>query len=274
MLTENELPENKDTQKDELPIPKMNGKGELDLTHPEAIILDALGLARYQDVAKDKTGVLKRIDLFGGPLNGGAWDAIQEYIASGSRGTLSPREQHYLDLMNLVFSLDGQYGKRNTIRFLVSPYFGFSYEQANNLWSEAVEMFYANRKVSKDAMRAKTADQLDAAYVAAINAAKTSKDYKNAAEILKMKAEVLGLDHDDPVILTPQVYRRPYVVLSLDPASIGLPVQDRRELKSILGEVVKTEDIPSSEQRRLEMEMGLRDYDIMERLEDESQKAD
>lgn len=274
MLTENELPENKDTQKDEHPIPKMNGKGELDLTHPEAIILDALGLARYQDVAKDKTGVLKRIDLFGGPLNGGAWDAIQEYIASGSRGTLSPREQHYLDLMNLVFSLDGQYGKRNTIRFLVSPYFGFSYEQANNLWSEAVEMFYANRKVSKDAMRAKTADQLDAAYVAAINAAKTSKDYKNAAEILKMKAEVLGLDHDDPVILTPQVYRRPYVVLSLDPASIGLPVQDRRELKSILGEVVKTEDIPSSEQRRLEMEMGLRDYDIMERLEDESQKAD
>lgn len=253
---------------------KMNSRGEIDLTHPEAIILDALGLLRFQDVVQNKETVLKRLDLFGGPMDGGAWNAIQEYIASGSRRDLTPGQQHYLDLLNLVFSLDGQYGKRNTIRFLTCPYFGLSYEQASDLWSEAVEMFYANRKVSKDAMRAKTADQLEAAYVAAIAVAETSKDYKAAAEILKMKAEVLGLDRDDPVVLSPQTYRRPFVVLSLDPASIGLPVPDRRELKTILGEVVKDDDLPETERRRLEMEAGLIDYDIMERLEDESQKAD
>ena len=212
MVTEEQNPEEK--QQTEEVVRRMNGKGDLDLSNPEAIILDALGLARYQDVVKNRSGVMKRLDLFGGPIDGGAWDAIQEYIGTGSKGRLSPKEEHYLDLLNLVFSLDGQYGKRNTIKFLTSPYFGLGYEAANNLWSEAIEMFYANRKVSKDALRAKTADQLDQVYVAALNAAKTTKDFKQAAEILAMKAQVLGLDKEDAQLLQRQVYMEAIVISS------------------------------------------------------------
>ena len=253
---------------------KMNAKGEIDLTHPEALILDAIGLMRFQDVVANKTLPLSKLDMFGGPTKMGAWEAVQEYIATGSKGRLSPKEEHYLDLLNLVFSLDGQYGKRNTIKFLVSPYFGFSYEQASNLYSEAIETFYANRGISKDAMRAKTADQLEAAYVAAINVAKTAKDFKNAAEILKMKAEVLGLDREDTVVLSQQVYNRPYVIVSLDPASIGLPKVDRRELGVLIDGVIVSGGVPESEHRRISMDAGIIDMDIVEILRNESQAAD
>ena len=266
----------------EVPVPgrkkpepqKMNAKGEIDLTHPEAIILDAIGLMRFQDVVSDKSAPLSKLDLFGGPTKMVAWEAVQEYIASGSKGRLSPKEEHYLDLLNLVFSLDSQYGKRNTIKFLVSPYFGFSYGQASDLYSEAIETFYANRGISKDAMRAKTADQLEAAYVAAINVAKTSKDYKNAAEILRMKAEVLGLDREDTVVLSQQIYARSYRIVSLDPASIGLPKADRRELKEIIDGVIVSGGVPESERRRIEMDAGIIDVDFVEIMRNESQAAD
>ena len=259
--------------KQEDPEPqKMNAKGEIDLTHPEAIVLDAIGLMRFQDVVSGKKAPLSKLDLYGGPASLGGWEAVQEYIATGSRGKLSPKEEHYLDLLNLVFSLDGQYGKRNTIRFLVSPYFGFSYEQASNLYMEAIETFYANRGISKDAMRQKTADQYDALYIAAMNAAKTSKDYKNAAEILDMKVKVLGLDREDVQVLTKQVYQIRYRVVSLDPESIGLPRANRRELEGIIDGVLA--ESPESERKRVKMEAGIIDYDIAEILEHESQAAD
>ena len=121
-------------------------------------------------------------------------------------------------------------------------------------------------------MRQKTADQYDALYIAAMNAAKTSKDYKNAAEILDMKVKVLGLDREDVQVLTKQVYQIRYRVVSLDPESIGLPRANRRELEGIIDGVLA--DSPDSERKRVKMEAGIIDYDIAEILEYESQAAD
>lgn len=249
----------------------LDAKGQLNMDDPDAIIADALGMIRYQDAVKNGAGaVLSKLNLFGGPLDPKSWNAIQDYIGTGSRGDLDPQQQKYLDLLTLIYSLDGQYGKRNTIRFLVSSYFGFSYEQAGRLYNEAIEMFYANRGISKDAMRAKTADQLDAAYIAAFNAATTAKDFKNAAEILRMKAEVLGLDKEDAKVLETRVYMRSFRVLSLSASDIGLPVANRRELAEMIDKL----PVPDTDKKRLSMEAGIIDMDIMELLENESQEAD
>jgi len=129
------------------------------------------------------------------------------------------------------------------------------------------------RGISKDAMRQKTADQYDALYVAALNVARTAKDFKNAAEILDMKVKVLGLDREDVQMLPKQVYARSWRVLSLDPESIGLAKADRRALKVMIDELTVTGLIPESERKRLDMDTGIIDYDIVERMEDESQAA-
>ena len=262
-----EDPENNKDQEQEKRL--MDAKGQINLDNPDALIAEALGVMRYQDAVKNGAA-LSKLNLFGGPLDAASWDAIQEYIGSGSRGNLDIKEQHYLDLLTLIYSLDGQYGKRNTIRFLVSSYFSLSYEQANRLYMEAIEMFYANRGISKDAMRAKTADQLDAAFTAAFNAAKTSKDFKNAAEILRMKAEVLGLDKEDAKVLETRVYMKSFRVLSLSASDIGLPVANRREL----AEMIDNLPISDTDRKRISMEAGIIDMDIVEMMENESQEAD
>lgn len=266
MEMEDDLQNNKEKEPEKR---MMDAKGQINLDNPEALLAEALGLMRYQDAVKN-AGALSKLNLFGGPLDADSWNAIQDYIGTGSRGRLDPKEQHYLDLLTLIYSLDGQYGKRNTIRFLVSPYFSFSYEQAARLYGEAIEMFYANRGISKDAMRSKTADQLDAAFTAAFNAAKTSKDFKNAAEILKMKAEVLGLDKEDTKVLETRVYMKSFRVLSLSAADIGLPVANRREL----AEMIDNLPVSDSDRKRISMEAGIIDMDIVEMMENESQEAD
>lgn len=223
----------------------------------------------YRTMMRDKSFALSKLDLFGGTRDIGLWQQVRDYIAGGSKGTLSTREQRYIDLLNLIFSLDRQHGKRNTIKFLTSAPFGYTYTQASTLYAEAVELFYCNRNVSRKALREKTADMFDALYQAAVTSAKTTADYLAAADILTRKAKMLRLDEEDPEKLDPGMYERRPVVLSLDSEDIGLPKADRRKL----AELIDRTKIPQGEKRRLEMEAGIVDMDIVKFLENESQEA-
>ena len=218
---------------------------------------------QFNEVVRDKSFSLSKLDLFGGPEDQGAFERIQDYISSGSKGDLSQKEQVYVDLLTLVYSLDGQWGKRRTIKFLTSKPFSFSYEQASNMYAEAVEMFFANRKVSKEAMRAKVADQYDTLYILAMQNARTTKDYEIAAGILSNKAKVLQLDKDDPVQLPPENYCKQFRVLSLSPEVIGLPRANRDELARQIDGIVA----PDAVKKRLRVDAGIDDLDIVKLMD-------
>ncbi len=218
---------------------------------------------QYNEIVRDKSFSLSKLDLFGGPEDQGAFERIQEYIASGSKGDLSQKEQVYIDMLTMIYSLDGQYGKRKTIRFLTSKPFNFSYEQASNMYAESVEMFFANRKVSKEAMRAKMADQYDTLYAMAIQNARTTKDFDIAAGILSKKGQMLQLDKDDPAVLPAENYRRQFRVLSLSPEVIGLPRANRDELARQIDGIVAPETV----KKRLRVDAGIDDLDIIKMLD-------
>ena len=184
-------------------------------------------------------------------------------------GNLSDKEQIYIDLLTLIYSLDGQYGKRRTIKFLTSAPFCIPYQRAADIYSEAVELFFCNRKVSKEAMRNKMADQFDTLYVAARDAAKTSKDYAVAADILANKARALQLDKDDPAKLPAEIYQPMFRLLSATPESIGLPAANRDELERQIDTVVA----PESVKRRLRTDAGIVDLDIVKYLEDAKEES-
>jgi len=230
---------------------------------------DASSIEQFRDIVRDKSFSISKLDLFGGAEKEGAFERIQEYIASGSKGDLSDKERVYIDLLTLVYSLDGQYGKRRTVRFLTSEPFGLPYQRAADIYSEAMELFYCNRKVSKDALRNKMADQFDTLYVAARDAAKTSKDYAVAADILANKARALQLDRDDPAKLPAEVYQPMFRLLSATPESIGLPAANRDELERQIDTVVA----PESVKRRLRTDAGIVDLDIVKYLEDAKEES-
>lgn len=83
------------------------------------ILKDALkgsseDIDKYQRMMRDKSFALSKLDLFGGSEDPKLWQNIQDYISNGSKGTLSDKEQRYIDLLNLIFSLDRQFGKHKT----------------------------------------------------------------------------------------------------------------------------------------------------------------
>lgn len=230
---------------------------------------DSGSIDQFRDIVRDKSFSISKLDLFGGAEKEGAFERIQEYIASGSKGDLSDKERVYIDLLTLVYSLDGQYGKRRTVRFLTSEPFGLPYQRAADIYSEAMELFYCNRKVSKDALRNKMADQFDTLYVAARDAAKTSKDYAVAADILANKARALQLDRDDPAKLPAEIYQPMFRLLSATPESIGLPAANRDELERQIETVVA----PEAVKRRLRTDAGITDLDIVKYLEDAKEES-
>ena len=230
---------------------------------------DSGSIDQFREIVRDKSFSISKLDLFGGAEKEGAFERIQEYIASGSKGDLSDKERVYIDLLTLVYSLDGQYGKRRTVRFLTSEPFGLPYQRAADIYSEAMELFYCNRKVSKDALRNKMADQFDTLYIAARDAAKTSKDYAVAADILVNKARALQLDRDDPAKLPAEIYQPMFRLLSATPESIGLPAANRDELERQIETVVA----PEAVKRRLRTDAGIVDLDIVKYLEDAKEES-
>ena len=223
---------------------------------------------QFNEVVRDKSFSLSKLDLFGGPEDEGAFERIQDYIAGGSRGNLSQKEQVYIDLLTMIYSLDGQWGKRRTIKFLTSKPFSISYEQASNMYAESIEMFFANRKVSKQAMRAKMADQYDTLYALAMQNARTTKDFEIAAGILSSKAKVLRLDQDDPQQLPAENYSKQFRVLSLSPEVIGLPRANRDELARQIDGIVA----PEAVKKRLRVDAGIDDLDIVKFMDNVAQE--
>nr|DAQ85597.1 MAG TPA: hypothetical protein [Caudoviricetes sp.] len=223
---------------------------------------------QFNEVVRDKSFSISKLDLFGGPEDQGAFERIQDYIAEGSKGNLSQKEQVYIDLLTMIYSLDGQWGKRRTIKFLTSKPFSFSYEQASNMYAESIEMFFANRKVSKEAMRAKMADQYDTLYTLAMQNARTTKDFEIAAGILSSKAKVLRLDQDDPQQLPAENYSKQFRVLSLSPEVIGLPRANRDELARQIDGIVA----PEAVKKRLRVDAGIDDLDIVKLMDNVAQE--
>lgn len=227
-------------------------------------------VATYRNMMRDKSFALSKLDIFGGTSDLSAWQKVQDYIEHGSQGKLSKKEERYIDLLNFIFNQDRAHGKRNTIKFLTSDTFGYTYTQATTLYSEALEMFYCNRNISRAALREKTADMYDTLYQAAVGAAKSTSDYMAAADILAKRVKLLKLDEAETQKLDPSVYERKPVVLSLKPEDIGLATADRTKL----GELIDRMPVPESEKKRLEMEAGIVDMDIVKVLRDGVQEAD
>ena len=219
-------------------------------------------------VSRDKSFSVSKLDLFGGTADLDAWSRIEEYLTNGKADRLNSKEQVYLDLLMLIHSLDWKYGKRVTMRFLTSDPVKLTYDKASSMYAEATELFYSDRNYTKDALRRKMADQFDALYVAARDAAVTAKDFKNAAEILLMKAKVQQLDQEDVPTIQEELYRPQWRVSSLDPEDIGLDRTDRRELSQQITRLLGD----SPEAMRIRQEAGIDDLDLPKYLRDESQE--
>lgn len=224
---------------------------------------------QFDRVMKDRSFRMTKLDLFGGAEDEKTFEDIQRYYQDGCPGDLSAKEQTYLEILQMVYSFEVQYGKRKTIILLGKEPYNLSRERAADLIAEAVEMFNGGRRVTKEAMRAHMADTYDTLYHAMIDSAATTKDYAMAASILEKKAKLLRLDQPDDVPVQKDEYQKRFRLVSLTPESIGLPAANRDELAA---QIDALDYISERDARKLKMDAGIIDTDIIEILENVTQE--
>lgn len=219
---------------------------------------DLASAKHFAEIVRDRGFKMAKLDLFGGSESEETFKNIQRYVEDGCPGELSTKEQVYIDILHMVYSMNLKFGDRKTIKLLTRPPYNASYDRAKDLMCEAIELLAGGRRNSKEALRHHIAESYDALYHLTLEVAKTPQDMALASGILDKKAKVLQLDKPDDDILPPEQYRRSYRLSNLTPEILGLPEANRDELARQIDAL----DVPDSERERLRMEAGIVDMDV------------
>lgn len=217
----------------------------------------------FSDLIRERSFKLTKLDLFGGSEDSILFEHVQQFLEKGSSDKIGADEQLYIQALQMVYSFQVRFGDRKTIRLLTRDPFKLSYDRAKDMLTEAIELFNSGRRNTKQAMRYHIAESYDTLYHAILETAKTPQDFAIAAGILDKKAKLLQLDQPEVEDITPELYPRKFIITSLTPEAIGLPSINRDELAN----QIKSLGLPGAENDRVEMEAGIRDFDIIKALE-------
>lgn len=215
------------------------------------------------NVRRDKSFQISKLDIFGGFEDEETFNRIMDYIERGSSDDLPPKEQHYIDMLNHIFSLSKQHDKRNVINYLTKPPLSLPHRRAADMYAEATNLFYSERKITKAALRNKFAEDMDNLAELAKRTATSPADLEIVANIRMKSAKILGLDKDDPETLPVEQYARPIQLHTLSPEALGLQSANRDELARQIEEC----DVTSAVKHRLAQEAGIEDIDFIEILD-------
>lgn len=193
---------------------------------------------------------------------------LQDYIQSGSSSELSDEEQRYLDILYLLNGLRRKYGKENAIAFIQRPPYSISYRRSRQMYDEAINLFYLDDGIEKQASRNMLYEQLLAAAAVVKMTAKGSKDMEVLGDLIMKAYKVKGLDEVEPPKVPEELYNKPYKIYSLNPEMISLPKVSRNEL----AERIDNMEIPEREKRRVRQEAGVEDVHFMDILDEQEEK--
>lgn len=219
---------------------------------------------QFSDLMRDRSFQLSKLDLFGGADSEDIIRKIVDYYNSGKASDLSGKEQLYLELLQMIYSFEIQFGRRKTIHLLTSPPYNMSHDKAANLHAEAIEMFNGGRRNTKEALKHHTANAYDTLYHAILDSASSPKDYALAASILDKKVKLLELDKPEPVLPPDDQYQKVIRLSTSNPEEIGLPEANRDELAA---QIDSLDSLTEAEKNFLRQDAGIVDMDIVERLQ-------
>lgn len=246
----------------------LKGELEADFKLESKLMSDAQGgnlaaAKQFSELVRDRSFKLSKLDIFGGAEDKNLFEVIQRYVDAGCPGDLSTKEQLYIDMLQMIYSMNVKFGDRKTVKVLTREPYCLKYDRARDLIAESVELFNGGRRCSKEAMRYHAAETYDNLYHMILDAAKTPQEIALAGQMLEKKVKLLQLNEPDIPVLPPEQYMRTYRVASLSPEALGLPAANRDELAAQIDAL----DIPDSEKRRMRMEAGVIDMDIVEMLQ-------
>ena len=201
---------------------------------------------------------------------------LQDYIADGSKGELTPAERDYENLLFSVAGVIRREGRPAAQAWLMADR-GCSRHVADRICHEAINLFYATDHVRAEAWRNLLFEKMltaarDWEHTFISTDEETgertckakAKDFEAYVKIVKQAADVKRLSERDETP-PPPGNNMQVVIFGTNAQDIGLPATDKRAI--INADYFKT--LPKEHQKRLGMELGLEPLDV-ERMLDSS----
>jgi hypothetical protein len=197
------------------------------------------------------------------------FERLQDYIQSGAKEELSEEETAYLDVLYLLNSMRRKYGKENAIAFIQKPPYNIQYRRARNMYDEAINLFYADDTIERQAHKNMLFEELMSAAKVVLMTAETSKDMEVYGDLVAKAYKIKGLDQPEPPQIPEGIYKKNIKVYTLNPGHIKLEKVDR----NALAERIDNMEIKENEKSRLRQEAGVSDIDFIELYDEQEEKT-
>jgi len=159
------------------------------------------------------------------------YELLQQAVSSGKSKALSPELNSYLDILDVARSMYAKYqSKRAIINTLMAPVYGYSRYEANLIFNDSLNFFYANNEVKKQAWKNFYADRCDELALLAIE----KDEFENARRLIKDAATYRGLFDEDKDELPADMFRRSLVIYTMDPQDVGIQRESRSKLAQFI----------------------------------------
>lgn len=195
-------------------------------------------------------------------------NTIYQFIDRGDRADVPKPIVAYMAYMEKVRCMDQRresYGNRDMVVKHLIKVNGLSSYLANRIYDDAIEYFYSDRNISRDAHRNRLAEMMMKNISLATAAAKDAKDVIAINKSILDVAKVLKLDEPDPIKLddtTPD----PWIIYSTDAEQLGLPKVNRSKLAKQIDAIP---DISEKKREHIKREAGVLPVKIfVESIED------
>lgn len=200
------------------------------------------------------------------------YNQLHEYIETGTIKKAPPEIIEYYERLDTIRSMHQKgHSKTFIINTLVAS--GEKRERAltkyiaSKLYSDALNFFYLDAfEIKKAAFRNSYAERVDHA----IEVAWQKQDLTNFAALVKLAAQLRGLDEPEPP--APRERARPVVIYSINPEDVGIPRADRRTLAQFIDNLP---ELSEKQKNKIRNDAGVNDnYSLFEEIiEDEENQS-
>ena len=197
------------------------------------------------------------------------FDRLQDYLASGCTEELTDDELDYYNALYAMIGINRKYGKENAIAFLRHKPFELSFQRAREMYSEAINLFYADDTIENRAHRNMLYENLTKAAQVVLSTSLGSNDMEVYGDLLFKAWKIKQLDRQDTEKLE-EPKDKPIKIYALDSKMVGIQSVDRLQLAAQIDNIP---DIAEKERVRLKRDAQIIEVDFIEMLDDQKEKT-
>ena len=181
-------------------------------------------------------------------------EMLQDWLDTGSSSVLPDEMLEYLQQLDAVRGwFNSQKPKNAILKLLQAHYPKLTGVTAKSRYNDALNHFYLDNQVKKEAWRNIYADLMDELRKATIMSARTPQDYKIAQGMVMDSAKIRGVFDPKEKELPSELFDKPIKIYTMNPEDVGLESANR----NILAQQIEMFTLEESQKLLIKQDAGL-----------------